>query len=955
MYIERVQQYLEANDLEVMQLAGDRSNEAQVKARNSKRRAILLSVIGGSAYALVRNLLSPEKPADKSFDDIVKTLKDHYNPTSSVPVHRYRFNTRNRQPGESVPDYISNLRKLAEDCDFGANLNDQLRDRLLCGINDDTIQRRLLTEKDLTLDKAYQIAAAQELATKNVKILQGKDPGASTSSAISGAAVNRITSRDSRHNTSRSQKGNSSGASTKPRDSTQSKPTAVKTRTKICYRCGDTSHLADKCEKTNMKCTFCKKNGHVKSACLKLRNRNQTSERVNQLNDSCVTDELYNVTTKEERPIYVDVQMNGVPIKFQLDTGSSVTVINENDFRKSFGSLALHRSDRSLGSYSGHRIKVVGECEVEVHIGMNSGTLPLVVVEGSGPPLLGRTWLQRIQLPWHSIFDGSSCIKQEVNQISTDIPETLLKEFEPLFLDELGCLKKFKAHFEIQTDAVPVFCKARPLPFAMKKRMEEALTQLEKSGVIEKVQHSDWAAPVVKPNGTLRICGDYKLTINKVIQLDRYPLPLVDEIFAALNGGKLYTRLDLQQAYHQIQLDDDSKKLTVINTPFGLYQFVRLPYGASPCVGLFQRAMENLLKGLPGVSVFLDDILVTGKDEAEHMKNLRTVLKILQENGLRLRKEKCRFALREVEYLGFKVSADGIHPAASKVEAIRNAQRPNSVSQLRSFIGLVNYYARFQKNLAHHMAPLYCLLKKDKSWEWTSTHESAFRKIKGLISDSAYLAHYDPNAELVLTCDASPVGIGAVLEIRSQDQLQPIAFISRSLNKAERHYAQIEREALAIVFAVQRFRQYLLGRRFTLRTDHRPLTTIFSDSNGIPQMASSRLKRWALILSAYTYDVQYISTKENGCADFLSRAPLENSHYSTLQSTTEEVLQMEELPLEMPITASVVARETLKDPTLAKVLQLTKEGWPTSGMDRQDLQPYFTRRNELSIEKGCLL
>jgi hypothetical protein len=474
----------------------------------------------------------------------------------------------------------------------------------------------------------------------------------------------------------------------------------------------------------------------------------------------------------------------------------------------------------------------------------------------------------------------------------------------------------------------------------MKQKVESALKKLEDDNIIEKIQHSEWAAPIVpvlKPNGKLRICGDYKLTINKAIRLDKYPLPLVDEIFANLSGGKYFSKLDLSQAYHQIALDASSSDLTVINTHCGLYRYLRLPYGASPCVGLFQRSMENLLKGLPGVSVFLDDILVTGKTEKDHMQNLKRVLTTLEQNGLRLQRDKCKFALKEVEYLGFKVSNNGIHPTPSKVAAIRNAPRPSNLSELRSFIGLVNYYARFQQNLAHHMAPLYKLLKKGIDFEWSTAQESAFSNIKNLISESAFLAHYDPESEPVFTCDASPFGIGAVLETKLNGILQPLSFISRSLTTAEKHYAQIEREALAIVFAVKKYRQYLLGRNFTLRTDHRPLTAIFNERSGVPQMASSRVKRWALILSAYDYNVEYIPTKENGCADFLSRAPLKETN--TTHNAEDQVLHMEVFE-RSPLTAKVIAQETAKDPILAKAVQLTREGWPQS-VENVLLQPYF--------------
>ncbi|KAK3731800.1 hypothetical protein QZH41_007620 [Actinostola sp. cb2023] len=239
---------------------------------------------------------------------------------------------------------------------------------------------------------------------------------------------------------------------------------------------------------------------------------------------------------------------------------------------------------------------------------------------------------------------------------------------------------------------------------------------------------------------------------------------------------------------------------TTINTHCGLYEYHRIPYGInSPAVGIFQCAMENVMKGLPGVTVYMDDLLVTGRNDAEHLAHLKGALTRLQENGLKLQESKCKFLLPEVEYLGFKVSSAGIQPTESRVRAIREAPRPSNVNELRSFIGLVNYYARFLPNLASSMAPFYYLLKKDVKWQWNKLHESTFKKIKQLMSEDVLLhvAHYDANAELVLACDASSTGIGAVLQQRAPNgDLKPVVFASRSLTMTERNYAQIEREKL---------------------------------------------------------------------------------------------------------------------------------------------------------------
>jgi transposase InsO family protein len=953
-YLERLELYLFANDLGNLDLRDDNSNQAAVIARENKRRAVFLSVIGGPIYSVLRNLVSPAKPTDKSYDDLVKALKDHYNPAASVAVSRFKFHSRNKLAGESVGNYVSELRKLAEDCNFGETLSDMLRDRLLCGINEDNIQKKLLITKNLTFDTAYQIAVAHELAVKNASVLQGASGSANINTVTTGfrgKGRGRGTGRGHGQNHKEWQ----------PTTTTSSQDQS-KSQSKYCYRCGNPQHNADKCVHSKTKCNYCKKIGHLAKVCFKLKNK-KTQSTVNNVqdpeqSDSQFDDVLYTVPNKDKNsdPIYVDTTIDGKPVKFQLDTGASVSVMNHGEFINLLGSKPLLATSRNLGSYSGHKIEVVGECEVQVSVGDREQNLPLVVVQGNGPPLMGRSWLHSIKLPWRSIFSDRSIPSDTVNYMS-QMPEEILTEFKDLFKDELGCMSGFKARLEVSESEPPVFCKARPIPFSMKTRVEKELHKLESAGVIEKIQFSDWATPivpVVKPSGSIRVCGDYKITINKVVKLDRYPLPLVDEILTKLSGGKYFTKLDLSQAYHQIQLDEESRKFTVINTPFGLYQYLRLPYGASPCVGLFQRAMENLLKGLPGVSVFLDDILIVGKSQDDHLANLKKVLLVLQEHGLRLQKQKCQFALTEVEYLGFRISSKGIHPTVPKVQAIHSAKAPTCVSELRSFVGLVNYYSRFLPNLAHHMSPLYGLLKKDVSWKWTEQEQGAFDKIKGLISHEATLCHYDQNSELVLSCDASSVGIGAVLEISENGVLKPLAFASRSLTKPERHYAQIEREALGIVFGLQKFRQYLLGRHFILRTDHRPLTKLLGENEGIPQLASSRIKRWALILSAYSYKIQYISSRENGSADFLSRLPMEGV-MDKEAFTSELVLSVDsEILTNVPLTAKVIAAETVKNSVLSRVMRITKDGWPES-CEKEEYKPYFNRRNQLSVEQNCLL
>ena len=467
-----------------------------------------------------------------------------------------------------------------------------------------------------------------------------------------------------------------------------------------------------------------------------------------------------------------------------------------------------------------------------------------------------------------------------------------------------------------------------------------------------------WAAPVVpvlKSNGSVRLCGDYKLTVNKAAKMDTYPIPSLHDMFSGLAGGVVFSKLDMSQAYAQLCLDEPSKKYTVINTHRGLFQYNRLSFGISSAPGIFQRAMEELLRDIPGVFCYLDDILVTGSSKEEHDKSLRLVLLSLQSAGLKLRLEKCSIGVSSVTYLGYLIDGEGIHPTEEKVKAITEAPEPTNTTQLRAYLGLLNFYRRFLPQAASHLEPLNRLLKANTSWTWDKEQELAFQKSKELLLNSEALVHFDPKLPLVVVADSSAYGIGAVLCHVVDEVERPICFVSRTLTSAERNYSQLEKEALALVFALRKFHYYLWGQaNFTLITDHKPLLGIFSPTKSIPPMASGRIQRWSLLLQSYNFTLRHRSGALLGTADALSRLPLSNETGENTPVPSEWTFLVNFLD-SSPITSEDIRNQTRKDPILSKISKFCEVGWPVTTVGDPGLVPYIRRKEELSLQNGCVL
>ena len=488
----------------------------------------------------------------------------------------------------------------------------------------------------------------------------------------------------------------------------------------------------------------------------------------------------------------------------QLDTGATVSILPKTLYDQQFNQWPLRSTNVKLKAYNGVQIPVYGEVWLPVVYDLQKRVLPLIVVDGDGPPLLGRNWLKELQLNWHNIFLVSK----------TETLSNILKRHDKVFNKGLGTIKGFKADIKLQDDAKSVFCKARPVPYALRQKAEEELHRLESQGVVKKVERSDWASPIVcvpKKDGSIRICGHFTVSINRVLLDNPYTLPDTEDVFATLGSGTVFSKIDLSNAYQQMELTAESQHYLTVNTHKRLYAYQRLTYGIASAPAIFQSTMDQILQGMDKVYCRIDDILIRTEPH-EHLQVLDEVLTSLEKHGMLAKRSKCEFMVPSVEFLGYRVDGEGRHPTDEKIAAIKGAPSLKNVAELRSYLGLLNYYGNFIPSLSTLLQPLHELLQKEVKWAWTEECEKAFVRSKSELVADKVLVPYDEKRKLILMCDASPYGVRAVIShVMDDGEERPLAFALRTLTKSKRNYSQIEKEGLGIVFGVWKFHNYLYG------------------------------------------------------------------------------------------------------------------------------------------------
>lgn len=869
---------------------------------NKQKRALLLHLAGPDVQEIFETL--NETGDEDNYDRAVEKLTEYFQPKKNVAYERHLFRTEIQKESETVEQFSTRLKHLALTCEFGDMKEDLIRDQIIDKCKSHELRRKFLLVEDLKLPKLLDIARAYE--------------GAHAQAAkIEGPSVNPVINK------------------IKAKPKSVSKPKVARERQTAdakCYRCGKKGHYARDCEITKgQTCRKCGNVGHFAKMC-KSKISKQSRQNVKHLDESSNSEGEENVFILGSKFQHLPVMVKGMNISFLIDSGASCNVIDKVAWKKLKKKVKLKECKKKVYAYGAKTpLHLIGKFEAEISVGGQTQIAEFLVTDSDCGSLLGYSTATALQV---------LKIGENINAVNSG--EGLKSKYPECF-QGTGKLKDFQLKLHIDRSVKPVAQPLRRLPFSLREKVEKKLEDLESRDIIEKTNGpTPWVSPLlVVPKGQndVRICLDFRQA-NRAIQRERHPIPTVDEIIHEMNSAAIFSKIDLKEGFHQIELEESSRYITTFVTSKGLYRYKRLMFGINSAPEIYQFIISQVLEGLEGVKNIADDIIIYAPDKITHDLRLKAVFERLRERGLTVNYEKCRFCMDKLVFHGHVLSKHGIGPEQSKVDAILNARRPQNVQEVRSLLGLANWNHRFIPDLAAVTEPLRRLTRKGAHFKWTCEQTKAFENLKKKLASAETLGYFDPKAKTTVIADAGPLALGAVLIQEQNGQQRIIQYASRSLTKTEQRYSTTEKEALGLVWSCERFRIWLIGLEFDLVTDHRALEVIYGPMSKPPP----RIERWVLRLQAFNFKVKYKPGKYN-IADPLSRLTQENLKRSKMSDIAEEYVKfiaLNDVPKAM--TAREIEQISSQDPEITRLRdEIRRNG------DFRDLPEFKHVRKELTV------
>lgn len=889
----------------------------------TKKKATLLHVGGLMLQEIFHNI--PDDVSAEEDDDVyksaVKKLDDYFSPKQSKIYERHLFRLIKQEASEKFEKFLVRLRHQCSKCKF-ANPDDNLIDQIVEKCSSKDLRKKILTwGDDVTLDKIISQANAIEAVDRQ---LSGYNQESLTPS------INKI---DVKRDSSGTAGCTRCGSIHHNRDSN-----ACPAKLKQCLKCGFVGHFRNQCKtrasKRQSSVSIANKYPHKKFNPTKkdddksnaISNRKPASAKSN-------IDYIFHI----DDDATVSCNIGGVKVDMIIDSGSRCNILSDTTWKnlKKCGITITNQianPDKTFVAYgSDQPLSVIGSFDADIRIGNRVQTGTFYVIKDGTRDLLGKDTAILLQVLKLGV---------EVNSVSESFPK----------------IKNVLLDIFIDKTVKPIAQPCRRVPIPLEEKIDKKIDELIKLDIIEPVNNpSGWVSPIVpvlKPDGDVRICIDMRCA-NKAIVRENHPLPTMDQLLPKFKQARIFSKLDIKNAFHQVEISEESRNITTFITGRGLFRYKRLMFGISCAPEHFQKILERILLPCEGVINFIDDIVVYGRDNAEHDARLKHVLEVLKENNILLNQQKCVFNVKTIKFLGHELSSDGIKPLDKYVRVVEDFREPATIEEVQSFLGLINYVNKWIPNMATKSEPLRRLLtlKLAKNASivscWGPEQTNSFLELKKSLANIRTLGYYDPKDKTIVIADASPVGLGAVLIQSDNNGPRVIAYGNKSLTDVEKRYCQTEKEALALVWAVEHFKMYLYGKAsFDLVTDHKPLEVIFGNKS----KPCARIERWVLRLQAYNFRVQYKPGKTN-IADCLSRLCTTDDSQSFEQFEDEHhINQIVQLARPCAIGIDLITEASLQD----KEIELVKNALISDNWD-PSINTYRIFQTELWTHEGILL